>query len=118
MENLIREICWEIPIICPDCETRIPDHRIDLKDIRGRFWYLQILCGGCDKSYPSIVDTNFPNVKTAIEQVCGDRGLSEEVRLRNSGEITHSYEKELPRVLEEWWENGPKENPHPPQTVV
>lgn len=115
-EGIIREICTAIPLTCPKCQIGFRGDRIDLKRISKGRWFIWALCGSCNSCSSFTVETNHPNIRSAINLVCGDRGLGEEARLRASGEIPPFYEKELSNVLEKWWQHGPKDDPHPPVT--
>jgi len=112
-EGIIRDICTAIPLTCPKCQIEFRGDRIDLKRIVKGEWHLWALCGNCGRSHSVSLNTQHPVVRAAIQQVCGDRRIGEEARLRATGEIPPFYEKELPAILEKWWERGPKDDPHP-----
>jgi len=116
-QDIIREICVHIPLVCQICRTPFQHDRIDLHGGGEKVWFVQGLCSTCDKGYPLHVDVEHPNVQRAIGDVCGDRSIAEEARLRSSGEIPPGYERQLPDLLGSLWESGPKDEPKSPFAV-
>ena|SRR3990167_9548163 len=117
-QDIIREICVAIPLVCQICRTAIRYDRIDLRGGTEKTWIVQGLCSTCNQGLPLNVNIEHPNVQRAIWDVCGDRSISEEVKLRGSGDIPSDYEGDLPYILGRLWQAGPKDDPHPPPTLV
>ena len=114
-EDIIREICAAIPLLCPRCRNPIRLDRIDLEGISGSSWYLRLICSGCDVCYPYVLHTGKQKVKAAKFAVLGERTIDEELDLRG-GVIAADYEKHLPSLLSDFWRNEPKKEPPPPVT--
>ena len=117
-QDIIREICVLIPLRCLKCKIAIRHDRIDLRGGTEKTWLVQGLCSTCGQGQPLEVNLEHPTVQRAIADVCGDRSIVEEVRLRKSGDIPTNYEGERPDILGRFWQAGPKDDPHPPPPAL
>ncbi|OGY32608.1 MAG: hypothetical protein A3A57_01220 [Candidatus Woykebacteria bacterium RIFCSPLOWO2_01_FULL_41_12] len=116
-QDIIREICVNIPLVCQICRTPFRYDRIDITGGTEKIWRVQGLCSTCNQSYPLNVNFEHPDVRRAREAICGNRSIAEEVQLRSSGEIPPGYERQLPDLLGSLWEAGPKDEPKSPFAV-
>lgn len=116
-QDIIREICVNIPLVCPTCKTPFRHDRIDIRGWNDKVWFVQGLCYPCNQGPFLDVNVERPDVQRAKEAVCGNRSIAEEVQLRSSGEIPPGYERQLPALLGSMWEAGPKDEPKSPFAV-
>lgn len=113
-QDIFREICVNLPLVCPRCQTAFRYDRIDVKGD----WEFLALCENCDLGFSVKINPKGRDIVKAKEAVCGDRSIAEEVRLRASGDIPANYELQLAGLLGTLWEAGPKDDPYPPPALV